>query len=609
MRESAGRARRDGGRASRDDRVGHGAGRHARRSHGAPTRRASSTRRSSISSSRWSAARRAPISPPPPPSRSTPSIDSGPDHRGAAAGALSVRQHAARHPHHRRAAARLSRAERALLSHVADGAVVASIRRARLQLRHRRRRRLHARRLAPDRPARHAARGAAASPVAPTDSFTLALNNYRQTGGGGYTMLERRAGGATTSSRTSASCSSTRSSGAGTITPGGLLHAATGASSRRARSRRCTQRDAPRQPRGRARGRPRTAPRRDTTAPARRAPRRTRLRIIGTNDFHGALEPRPDATRQASAAARPISPRAIRDATAELRRRPRARRILLDGGDEFQGTPASNLAFGRPVVAHLQPARLRGGRARQSRVRLGTGHAPRAHARRALRIPRRQRPLRAMAATFRGSATTRSSRAARSRSASSASRRCSRRRTTRASNVAESPLRRSRADRRQPGATAARARRGLRDRRRARRRLLRPRRRRRAATARSSTSRSALHEPIDAIVSGHTHSLVNATINGIPVVQARSSGTALDVIDLGPDGISAPGARRRSRTRSRPTPAIAAIVAAGRRARRTAREPAGRHDRDRPARDGHAVSARQPHRRRDARRRARATWR
>jgi 2',3'-cyclic-nucleotide 2'-phosphodiesterase/3'-nucleotidase len=26
-------------------------------------------------------------------------------------------------------------------------------------------------------------------PVAPTDSFTLALNNYRQTGGGGYAML------------------------------------------------------------------------------------------------------------------------------------------------------------------------------------------------------------------------------------------------------------------------------------------------------------------------------------------------------------------------------------------------------------------------------------
>jgi 2',3'-cyclic-nucleotide 2'-phosphodiesterase (5'-nucleotidase family) len=47
----------------------------------------------------------------------------------------------------------------------------------------------------------------------------------------------------------------------------------------------------------------------------------------------------------------------------------------------------------------------------------------------------------------------------------------------------------------------------------------------------------ALHEPVDAIVSGHTHSLVDATIAGIPVIQSRSSGTAFGVTDLGP-GIS-----------------------------------------------------------------------
>jgi 2',3'-cyclic-nucleotide 2'-phosphodiesterase (5'-nucleotidase family) len=45
----------------------------------------------------------------------------------------------------------------------------------------------------------------------------------------------------------------------------------------------------------------------------------------------------------------------------------------------------------------------------------------------------------------------------------------------------------------------------------------------------------SIHEPIDAIVSGHTHTLVNTTIAGVPVVQAFSSGTAIDVIDLGPD--------------------------------------------------------------------------
>jgi 2',3'-cyclic-nucleotide 2'-phosphodiesterase (5'-nucleotidase family) len=38
--------------------------------------------------------------------------------------------------------------------------------------------------------------------------------------------------------------------------------------------------------------------------------------------------------------------------------------------------------------------------------------------------------------------------------------------------------------------------------------------------------------PVDLIVSGHTHSLVEAVENGIPIVQARSSGTALGVVTL-----------------------------------------------------------------------------
>ncbi|MGH7558987.1 MAG: 5'-nucleotidase C-terminal domain-containing protein, partial [Gemmatimonadota bacterium] len=38
--------------------------------------------------------------------------------------------------------------------------------------------------------------------------------------------------------------------------------------------------------------------------------------------------------------------------------------------------------------------------------------------------------------------------------------------------------------------------------------------------------------PVDLIVSGHTHSEVRAEVNGIPIVQARSSGTALGVVTL-----------------------------------------------------------------------------
>src|SRR3954467_11241508 len=71
------------------------------------------------------------------------------------------------------------------------------------------------------------------------------------------------------------------------------------------------------------------------------------LRIIATNDFHGALEPRPAANgvRRGGAAY-------VADAIERARKEctPRCQTLLLDGGDLFQGTPASNLSFGRPVV-------------------------------------------------------------------------------------------------------------------------------------------------------------------------------------------------------------------------------------------------------------------
>ena len=42
----------------------------------------------------------------------------------------------------------------------------------------------------------------------------------------------------------------------------------------------------------------------------------------------------------------------------------------------------------------------------------------------------------------------------------------------------------------------------------------------------------ALTNRPDLIVSGHTHSLITTTVNGIPIVQARSNGTALGVVDF-----------------------------------------------------------------------------
>jgi 2',3'-cyclic-nucleotide 2'-phosphodiesterase (5'-nucleotidase family) len=45
---------------------------------------------------------------------------------------------------------------------------------------------------------------------------------------------------------------------------------------------------------------------------------------------------------------------------------------------------------------------------------------------------------------------------------------------------------------------------------------------------------------VDAIVSGHTHSAVGTVVNGIPIVQARSSTGALGIVDLDPSGRTPP---------------------------------------------------------------------
>ena len=103
------------------------------------------------------------------------------------------------------------------------------------------------------------------------------------------------------------------------------------------------------------------------------------------------------------------------------------------------------------------------------------------------------------------------------------------------------------------------------------------------------------------IVSGHTHSLVDATIAGIPVVQAYYSGSAIDVVDLGPD--STTHVVRSVLTDSiAPDPAVATVVReevarvapiVSRRVATIAEPLATRRA---------AVSAGEPDRRRDARR-------
>ena len=87
------------------------------------------------------------------------------------------------------------------------------------------------------------------------------------------------------------------------------------------------------------------AVRRTPPPPAARA---TTLRILSTNDFHGGLEARVDGNNGRRGGAGQLA--------AVIRRLERectgaCTSVLVDGGDLFQGTPASNLAYGRPVIA------------------------------------------------------------------------------------------------------------------------------------------------------------------------------------------------------------------------------------------------------------------
>ncbi len=75
---------------------------------------------------------------------------------------------------------------------------------------------------------------------------------------------------------------------------------------------------------------------------------------------------------------------------------------------------------------------------------------------------------------------------------------------------------------------------------------------------------NALTEKPDLIVSGHTHSLIQTTVNGIPIIQARSNATALGVVDF-VDSAGVRVAHLRVSTvwadRGRPDTAVARIVA------------------------------------------------
>ena len=367
-------------------------------------------------------------------------------------------------------------------------------------------------------------------PVAPTDSFTLALTNYRQTGGGSYSMIAgapivydkqqdirqlltdevRRAG---TLRPQDYFTHNWRLEPASAI---GALYAQMRGNASAGKASPSTARAATPSARASAERPPRPA---------------TRLRIIGTNDFHGALEPRTDSrgVRRGGAA---YLATAIRRARAECVA-PACESLLVDGGDQFQGTPASNLAFGRPVARVFD--RLGYAAAALGNHEFDWGQDTLRARMRDVRYPflganvrytdGRDVPwIRDDTLVVRGRlkvgviglASVITSRTAASKNIVGLQ-------FAAPGPIVDSLARRLRArgadyvvvlahdgafcDR--TGATSCRG--------------------------EIIDIAQSIREPIDLIVSGHTHSLVNAEIAGIPIVQAFSSGSAIDVVDLGPN--------------------------------------------------------------------------
>ncbi len=332
--------------------------------------------------------------------------------------------------------------------------------------------------------------------VAASDSFTLAVNNYRQQGGGGYPVFAR-APVVWATDEYIRDMLAAEVSRRGTIRPEDFFErnwAIRGLGAPRHRGTELPQ---------------------DSIV----------LRVLATNDLHGRLIARPEAWSNR----RPVG--GVAELAGMMRRLQRecaCPSVRVDAGDMMQGTPVSNLTYGRSTVDAMNAMGYDGAaignhefdwsvdtlaaRSRQARfpwlssniVSTQTGGRPewavpwrvveRGGARVALvgyttaRTTTSANPVHVAALGFRGAAALEEAIAA--------------------------------ARRERPDVVIVLA----------------------HAGAFCSTERGcegevvglaeSLRERPDVIVSGHTHSMVNTVVNGIPIVQAYSGGTSLGVVDI-----------------------------------------------------------------------------
>ncbi len=189
--------------------------------------------------------------------------------------------------------------------------------------------------------------------VSPTDSFTLALNNYRQGGGGGYAMLagapvvydkdvdirqlvidEVVRAGARGGTLERARYATTN----WTLEPAAAVAIAFAEQSRGRTS----------ESGGSAPSAVRSPPSAATASVT--SARRATVRVIAMSDFHAALRARPDSTGRVVGGATALSA-AIEQARRECVSP--CESIVVDAGDLFTGSPAADWDAGRPTVAVL----------------------------------------------------------------------------------------------------------------------------------------------------------------------------------------------------------------------------------------------------------------
>ena len=367
-------------------------------------------------------------------------------------------------------------------------------------------------------------------PLEAGDSLTMAMNNYRQTGGGGFAML---AGAPLVYDKQQEirQLLIDEVRRRGTISPADYFHrnwrlvpdAAVGAAySAMRRDMSHNSEGATTPPRV-------TTPGRDSAVTNKvRVPPLTgpRIRIIGTNDFHGALAPRAyngPAIRGGAANVATMITKARSQCAP-----PECESVLVDGGDLFQGTPASNFAQGRPVVDYYNAVGY---------VATAVGNHEWDWGREVLRARMKQAKFAFLAANVRdslgkdipwvrndtlvqrgrykvgiiGVATVETPTTTRSMNVEGL-------RFVDAGPIVDTLTRRLRARGADVVIVIAHA----------------------GAFCDAGKPcdgeivrlASSITEHVDAIVSGHTHTLINTVVNGIPIVQARHRGQSIETLDV-----------------------------------------------------------------------------